>query len=192
MQQPDWSRAREDLLCTLESASPRRGVTSDGGLGADADFWGVPVLVVIPVKDSVLQRDGRVEESATSNGIRERILADAWEGLRLTAVAERGFSFRVTLVGLHEFESRSKAAAASGEGLVFAGGLEEACSQDVAAKLAELAGLTFTCPMRVRSCVLGVTCGTACSINTLGALPFVCPPCSVLCADMFCLLPDET
>lgn len=101
----------------------------------------MPVLVVIPVKDSALQRDSGCEDDAAFEATREGILQDAWEGLGLRGVAERGFSFRVALVGLHEFESRSKAAAATGEGLVFAGGLEEACSNDVAVKLAELAGV---------------------------------------------------
>ena len=96
---------------------------------------------MIPVKDSALQRDSGCEDDTAFEATREGILQDAWEGLGLRGVAERGFSFRVALVGLHEFESRSKAAAATGEGLVFAGGLEEACSNDVAVKLAELAGV---------------------------------------------------
>lgn len=73
--------------------------------------------------------------------IREKILEDAWEGLGLRRLAERGSSFRVALVGMHEFASRSKAAAAKAEGLVFAGDLEETCTNDVATKLAELAGM---------------------------------------------------
>lgn len=76
----------------------------------------------------------------TSHHLRKKILEDVWEGLELKRVAEKGFSFRVVLVGLHEFESRSKAAAATGGGLVFCGGLEDANSKDLAAKLAELAG----------------------------------------------------
>lgn len=79
-------------------------------------------------------------DSAASERTRAKILEDASEGLGLSGVAERGFSLRVALVGLHEFESRSKAAAASGEGLAFAGKSEKSCSEDVAAKLAELAG----------------------------------------------------
>lgn len=134
--QPDWSLAREDLRTTLESASLR------GGIRTDPEFWGVPVLVVIPVKDSALQR-GDGEDPTTAERIRASILQDAWEGLGLKGVAELGFSFRVVLVGLHEFESRSKAAAASTEGLVFAGGVEQSSSEDLAAKLAELAGNYF-------------------------------------------------
>lgn len=136
--QPDWSQAREDLRLTLDLASKCGG--GDGATG-NGEFLGVPVLVVIPVKDSTLQRDSSCEDAAAfESTTREEILKDAWEGLGLQGVAERGFSFRVALVGLHEFESASKAAAAMGEGLVFAGGLEDACSKDVAAKLAELAG----------------------------------------------------
>lgn len=133
--QPDWSQAREDLRVTLDSTTPRDGTISNG------DSLGVPVLVVIPVKDSALQRDNSCQDAAAFETTRESILKNAWEGLALRGVAERGFSFRVVLVGLHEFESRSKSAAALKEGLVFAGGLEEACSKDVSAKLAELAGV---------------------------------------------------
>lgn len=105
----------------------------------------MPVLVVISVKDSALQRDANCAGAASFKRITEKILEEAWKGLGLREVAERGFSFRVALVGLHEFESRSKAAAATAEGLVFAGGLEEACSKDVAMKLAELAGENRCC-----------------------------------------------
>lgn len=132
--QPDWTQARHDLGVALDSATPRHGTATNG------ESLGAPVLVVIPVKDSALQRDSGCEDAALES-TRESILKDAWEGLGLRGVAERGFSFRVALVGLHEFESRSKAAAATQEGLVFAGGLEEACSKDVAVKLAELAGV---------------------------------------------------
>lgn len=122
----------------MDSTTPVDGTAGHG------ETLGVPVLVVIPVKDAALQRDPNHEDTAAAaaglESAREGILEDAWEGLGLRAVAERGFSFRVALVGLHEFESRSKAAAAMEEGLVFAGGLEETCSADVAAKLAELAG----------------------------------------------------
>lgn len=103
----------------------------------------MPVLIIIPVKESALRRGGDgAADTAAFHRIRERILEDAWEGLGLREVAKRGSSFRVALVGLHEFESRSKAAAATAENLVFAGGLEEASSEDVATKLAELAGRT--------------------------------------------------
>lgn len=132
--QPDWSQAREDLRVTLDATTANDGTSSNG------ESLGVPVLVVIPVKDSALQRDSGCEDAAAFEPTHESILKDAWEGLGLREVAERGFSFRVALVGLHEFESRSKAAAAMEEGLVFAGGLEEACSKDIAVKLAELAG----------------------------------------------------
>ena len=107
----------------------------------------MPLLVVIPVKDSALQRDNDGADSAASERTRAKILEDASEGLELRRVAERGFSLRVALVGLHEFESRSKAAAASGEGLAFAGKLEKASSEDVAAKLAVLAGEACLLPV---------------------------------------------
>lgn len=100
----------------------------------------MPVLIVISVKDSALQRDANCAGATASKRVTETILREAWEGLGLREVAELGFSFRVALVGLHEFESMSKAAAATAEGLVFTGGLEESCSKDVAVKLAELAG----------------------------------------------------
>ena len=135
--QPDWSQAREDLRLALDSTPSCGG--GDGTAG-NGESLGVPVLVVIPVKDSALQRGSGCDDAAAVESTRKEILKDAWEGLGLQGVAERGFSFRVALVGLHEFESSSKAAAAMGEGLVFAGGLEEACSKDVAVKLAELAG----------------------------------------------------
>ncbi|CAM9572322.1 unnamed protein product, partial [Hapterophycus canaliculatus] len=138
---PDWSQAREDLGIALNSAYPR-------------DFLGVPVLVVIPVKESALRRAGGDRAGTVAfHRIRERILEDAWEGLGLREVAKRGSSFRVALVGLHEFESRSKAAAATAENLVFAGGLEEACSEDVAMKLAELAEKAPRQPLVATRCL---------------------------------------
>lgn len=100
----------------------------------------MPILIVISVKDSALQRDANGAGATASEHITETILKEAWRGLGLREMAELGFSFRVALVGLHEFESVSKAAAATAEGLVFTGGLEEACSKDVSVKLAELAG----------------------------------------------------
>lgn len=87
-----------------------------------------------------MQRGTDGIDSAASERTRAKILEAAWEGLGLGGVAERGFSLRVALVGLHEFESKSKAAAASGEGLAFAGKLEKASSEDVAANLGVLAG----------------------------------------------------
>lgn len=147
--QPDWSQAREDLRVTLDSTTPHDGTTSNG------ESLGVPVLVVIPVKDSALQRDSSCggEDAAAFESTRESILKGAWEGLGLRGVAERGFSFRVALVGLHEFDSKSKAAAAMEEGLAFAGDLEEACSKDVADKLAELAGSSGVGVCRCESCL---------------------------------------
>lgn len=140
MPQPDWSQAKAELRIALESASPRGGGT--GSIG-------VPVLVVIPVKDSALQRESGCADQTAFVRTRERILEDVWEGLGLREVAQYGCSFRVALVGLHEFESRSKAAAARGAGVVFAGSREDACSEEVAGKLAELAG-------GVRGCLLSL------------------------------------
>ncbi|CAM9412594.1 unnamed protein product [Ectocarpus sp. 8 AP-2014] len=141
---PDWSQSKAELRLALESASPRGGGTASVG---------VPVLVVIPVKDSVLQRDAGCANPAAFDRTRERILEDAWEGLGLREVAQYGCSFRVALVGLHEFESRSKAAAARGAGVVFAGSLEDACSGDVAGKLAELAERAPRHPLVATRCL---------------------------------------
>ncbi|CAM9403052.1 unnamed protein product [Pylaiella littoralis] len=146
---PDWSQAREDLLLTLDSTSKCGGGDSTG----DGEFLGVPVLIVISVKDSILQRDVNCSGAAASESTTEKILREAWKGLGLRQVAELGFSFRVALVGLHEFESVSKAAAATAEGLVFTGGLEEACSKDVAVKLAELAELAPRQPLVATRCL---------------------------------------
>ncbi|CAM9534291.1 unnamed protein product [Ectocarpus sp. 13 AM-2016] len=141
---PDWSQAKAELRLALESASPRVGGTAS---------IGVPLLVVIPVKDSALQRDAGCADQIAFDRTRERILEDAWEGLGLREVAQYGCSFRVALVGLHEFESRSKAAAASGAGVVFAGSLEDACSEDVAGKLAELAERAPRHPLVATRCL---------------------------------------
>lgn len=102
------------------------------------------MLIVISVLDSALERDyggsDAAAAAAASSRLRQRVLEHAWEGLALRGVADRGFSFRILVVGLHEFESRSRAAAAAGEGLVFAGQMEEANSRHLGKKLADLAG----------------------------------------------------
>lgn len=105
----------------------------------DTELSGVPVLVVISVKDSILKRWDQGGNSSQGSS-RDSVLRDAAEGLGLREVSEMGFSVRGMIVGLHEFESRSMAAAAAGEGLVFAGEVEESCSENLAAGLADLAG----------------------------------------------------
>ncbi|CAN0104438.1 unnamed protein product, partial [Ascophyllum nodosum] len=87
---PDWSKAREDLGCALRCT--------------DSECGAVPLLVVISVQDSVLNRGNKKRPGPAS--LRECVLEDAWEGLGLQEVAQRGVSVRVTVVGLHEFESR--------------------------------------------------------------------------------------
>ena len=94
--------------------------------------------MVISIQDSVLNRGEKRRSGSAS--LRECVLDDAWDGLGLQEVAQRGVSARVTVVGLHEFESRSKEAAASREGLVFSGEAEEASSDDLATSVAELSG----------------------------------------------------
>ena len=94
--------------------------------------------MVISVQDSVLNRGNKKRPGPAS--LRECVLEDAWEGLGLQEVAQRGVSVRVTVVGLHEFESRSKEAAASREGLVFSGDAEKVSSDDLATNVAELSG----------------------------------------------------
>lgn len=103
------------------------------------------MLVVIPVWDSALSPDGANGDATATPArhVRQRISQGAWEGLALGNLTERGFSFRAMVVGLHEFESRSRAAAAAGEGLVFAGKLEEACSRELGEKLADLSGASL-------------------------------------------------
>lgn len=108
----------------------------DTGTDVPDGFPQVPVLVVIPVLDSFLERP----EKEASSRLRERVLREAWEGLAVQSAADRGYSIRVSLVGLHEFASRSRSAAAAGEGLVFAGSLEEENSLELAEKLCDLAG----------------------------------------------------
>ena len=66
----------------------------------------VPLLVVISVQDSVL--NGGEKRGSSPASLRECVLKDAWEGPGLQKVAQRGVGVRVTVVGLHEFESRSK------------------------------------------------------------------------------------
>ena len=95
--------------------------------------------MVIPVQDSVLARGDKKVSSGRAS-LREIVLEDAWEGLGLRELTEVGFCVRTIVVGLHEFENGSKASAAAGEGLVFGGEAEEACSADLAARLSELAG----------------------------------------------------